>query len=235
MKISAALFVEKLRATSFLRVIPVERSVGLTHRVSSYDLNREYIKSKDRIAVAECICRSQKGKLGKACDRSTETCMIFDGYADYFVENKQGRAISKEEALEIQDRCEEQGLVSMGSNISNMGIVLCPLLRMLLHDPFLCQKAGLPAEVFVSNYYAAVDADVCSGCEACIERCYMAALHIEDGVAAIHLDRCIGCGVCMPVCPEEALSLVPKPTLKAPMDANEAAKKMKKIREPGVF
>ncbi|MGV8074929.1 MAG: DUF362 domain-containing protein [Syntrophobacteraceae bacterium] len=216
---------ETLRKTSFLRVIPVERSVEFFHTVSSYDRNRELIRSKDRIAVAKCICRSQKDKIGMACDKPTETCMVFDWYADYFVENKQGRAISKEEALEIQDRCEELGLVSLGSNIADMGIVLCHCCGCCCMSLTSAKKLPRPVETFVSNYYAAVNSDLCTGCEVCLDRCQMEAISIVDEVAAINRDRCIGCGVCVPACPTGAMEFLRKPELEAPINTLEASAK----------
>jgi Na+-translocating ferredoxin:NAD+ oxidoreductase RNF subunit RnfB len=63
-----------------------------------------------------------------------------------------------------------------------------------------------------SNHYAVVDADTCSGCETCIERCQMGALSMNaDGLAEINPDRCIGCGLCVPTCPVGALNLAAKP------------------------
>jgi heterodisulfide reductase subunit A-like polyferredoxin len=74
------------------------------------------------------------------------------------------------------------------------------------------KKHPRPIEMVVSNYYAVVDADACTGCETCVERCQMEAISInEDDVAEINLDRCIGCGLCVPTCPTAALRLELKP------------------------
>jgi electron transport complex protein RnfB len=43
-------------AAHFLRVIPVNKSIDLTHHVASYEDAVQILKSKDSIVVAECIC-----------------------------------------------------------------------------------------------------------------------------------------------------------------------------------
>jgi electron transport complex protein RnfB len=62
-----------------------------------------------------------------------------------------------------------------------------------------------------SNYYARVDQDLCSGCGACLERCQMEAVYLDDDWAVIDLKRCVGCGLCVTTCPTKAMSLSPKP------------------------
>ena len=61
-----------------------------------------------------------------------------------------------------------------------------------------------PAKVVHTNYYAEVIEDDCIACEACLERCQMDAITVDD-TARVDPDRCIGCGLCVPECPSEAL------------------------------
>ena len=72
-------------------------------------------------------------------------------------------------------------------------------------------KFPKPAERVFSNHYAVIHSEACVGCETCVDRCQMRAIHMTDeGVAEIDLDRCIGCGLCVISCPSEALELKPK-------------------------
>jgi ferredoxin len=63
------------------------------------------------------------------------------------------------------------------------------------------------------------DADACTACETCIDRCPTDALTLgAEDVPEVDLDRCIGCGVCATGCPSEAIALsertgVPVPPL----------------------
>jgi heterodisulfide reductase subunit A-like polyferredoxin len=77
----------------------------------------------------------------------------------------------------------------------------------------------------VTNFYAEVDVDICTGCETCIQICPMEAIELKDDVAKVMLKRCIGCGNCVPKCPSEAINLhkrerqfIPFPTMDALFD-----------------
>jgi len=194
-----------------LRTIPVNHSVALSHHVAPYESAREIIQSKEKIAVAECICRTQRKLLNDNCGKPLEVCFVFGSHAEYYLENHMAREINQEEALAILDQCEKAGLVNQPANMINPGGMCnccgdcCGLLRALNRMP-------KPAELVTNNYRAEVDSDLCSGCELCIERCQMAAIRMnEKQIATINPDRCIGCGLCVTTCPVEALSMVLKP------------------------
>jgi Pyruvate/2-oxoacid:ferredoxin oxidoreductase delta subunit len=158
---------------------------------------------------------------------------MFGSHADYYVENKLGRYISREEALAVLDTCEKAGLVNQPANMINPGGMCnccgdcCGLLRTL-------NKMPKPALVVFSNYYAAIDPDLCTVCELCLTRCQMAAISInDDQVAVINKDRCIGCGLCVTECSTQAIVL----TLKSqeqqnipPANAFELMEQTSKIR-----
>ena len=72
-------------------------------------------------------------------------------------------------------------------------------------------KQENPAAAVKSNYYAQVDAEECTGCETCLDRCQMEAIDIVEEKAVINLKRCIGCGLCVSTCPTDAMHLVKKP------------------------
>ena len=59
-----------------------------------------------------------------------------------------------------------------------------------------------------SRFTAIVDAELCSSCEVCLERCYFDAIHMdgEGDTASIDGEKCMGCGLCTVTCPEEAIS-----------------------------
>ena len=194
-----------------LRTIPVGHSIEAGHNVAPYADAREIIRNKHRIAVAECICRKQKELLGEGCDKPKEACLVFGSHAAYFVENNMARDISRQEALDILDECEKAGLVNQPANMVNPGGMCnccgdcCAVLQSLKRLP-------RPADIVFNDYFAVVDEDECIGCEDCMDRCQMDAVHInEDSIAQIDEGRCIGCGLCVTTCPTEAVSLIIKP------------------------
>jgi Na+-translocating ferredoxin:NAD+ oxidoreductase subunit B len=199
-----------LEKSAAMRIEPVGQFVDASQKVSTYSQNREYIKSKDKIAVMNCACRTLSNKTGKGCDKPLEACMAFDWYADYVVDIKLGRFVSKKEALDIQDGCEKAALVSLASNMSEGNIVLCHCCGCCCCQLQASKTLSRPAEMFVSNFHAAVDSDSCTTCGACLARCQMRAIYIENETARIDLDRCIGCGLCLTACPVSALELLQK-------------------------
>jgi len=195
----------------FLRPIPVHRSVDATARIGTFDDAREIVKEQKLIAVADCICRKQQGLIEKGCGKPLEACLIFGSWAEYYIERGMGRQVSVDEVLKILDLAEEAGLVPQPANslkpnaICNCCGDCCAVLRALNRHP-------RPVDLVASNYYAVVDADLCTSCEVCLERCQMGAITMnEDDIAQINLDRCIGCGLCVTTCSGEALRLEPKP------------------------
>ncbi|MDP8260299.1 MAG: 4Fe-4S binding protein [Candidatus Gygaella obscura] len=50
-----------------------------------------------------------------------------------------------------------------------------------------------------------VNAEKCTGCNVCIERCPIDAISMENKKAKIDMDKCIRCGTCHSVCPNEAV------------------------------
>jgi NAD-dependent dihydropyrimidine dehydrogenase PreA subunit len=201
----------RLKPSLLLRTIPINRSVEVAHQVATYEDSREIVKKQKMIAVANCICRVQQNLLDHHCAKPSEVCFTFGSSARYYIELGMGREISTEEALAILDRCEEAGLVTQPFNVLNPG-GMCNCCGDCCGVLLAIKKHPRPIEMVVSNYYAAVNPDECTGCETCVERCQMEAISInEDDVAAINLDRCIGCGLCVTTCPTAALRLELKP------------------------
>lgn len=194
-----------------LRTIPIHQSIAVDWPVAPYSDAREIIKSQKKIAVTRCICRVQQGLLEGACDKPLEVCLIFSAHADYYVENGMARSITQKEALAILEECEKAGLVNQPFNAIKVSGMCnccgdcCGILRALKLQP-------RPADLVVNNYEAFSDSDVCIGCEACIDRCQMDAVELnDDGVAVVDKARCIGCGLCVTTCPTEAMQIQLKP------------------------
>ena len=195
--------------TPILRTIPIKRQLVADYPVAPFEDVLGIIESQKKIAVAPCVCRTTKKMVGHECDKPVENCFSFGSHAEYYVENGMGRFITIDEAKEIVTRNEEAGLVMQPFNSQKIGGMCsccgdcCGVLRSLKMNPS-------PAEMVQSNYFARVDEEECSGCEACLERCQMDAIDVVDGVAGIQLERCIGCGLCVTTCPVDAIELIKK-------------------------
>jgi ferredoxin len=133
---------------------------------------------------------------------------------------KLGRSISNQEALEIIQKNQEDGLVLQPSNTQEPEAICsccgccCGLLKIHKMIPD-------PVSHWATNFFAEVNAELCAGCGECEERCQVDAIRLDDEkmTANVDLTRCLGCGLCVAACPENAIELrnkisetVPPPT-----------------------
>ena len=195
--------------TQQLRTIPIEASLDSKGTVMPYEEARKLIEGQSKIVVAPCICRKEHAMIGEGCGKLAEACLIFSSAAYFYESNQLGRSISQEEALKILERAEDEALVLQPTNaqrIQNICLCCgdcCQVLRSLKRFPH-------PASLVHANFYARIRKEDCIGCEACIDRCQMEAIRMQDDVAEIDLDRCIGCGLCVTACSGEAIDLIRK-------------------------
>lgn len=195
-----------------LRTIPIEQSVESTTSVATYDDFKQVIEDcGGPIAVAECICKKEKDLIGEPCKQTDlrEICFSFRTAAKLYEDKGLGRFITKEEALEILEQAQKDGLVLQPGN-SQRPMCICCCCGCCCGILRNQKNYDAPAKFFATNYYAQVDSDLCIGCGVCETRCNMDAITINNEISNINLDRCIGCGVCVPTCPEEAISLIKK-------------------------
>ena len=191
--------------TKQLRVVPVAKSVSAEMAIMPFEAAEEIINKQSKIVVSPCICRKEQKMIGKGCDKPVEACLIFGAGAYYYEKNGLGREIDKTEALDILKAGVDAGLVLQpGNQQKSMNICMCcGCCCGVLKNLKTLEK---PAEVIHTNYYAQVDEDLCTACEACVERCQMDAITVDEA-ALVNLDRCIGCGLCVTDCPTEAITL----------------------------
>jgi Na+-translocating ferredoxin:NAD+ oxidoreductase subunit B len=199
-----------------LRTIPVSESIGVGENIPAqnfilpYEHIEEILAGHSRFAVANCVCRQEMNLVQHSCGKPLETCLAFDGGADYFVQDGRGRYITREETVAIIRRAEETGLVLQAGNDRTPGNLCmccgccCGVLRSMKMNPY-------PARMASSPFVAVLDRDACAGCGTCLERCQMDAISLPDGTAELDLERCIGSGLCVTTCPSQALTLARKP------------------------
>ena len=192
----------------FARVIPIEKALDPQTHVFPFEQARKYIEASDAITVSTCYCRHKQRLLDRGCDYPDEVCLQIGPFAEFVKERGFGRAISKEEALEVLKKSADAGLVHTSSNtqeridfICNCCTCCCGILKGVSHF-------NAPVRTISSNYEAKVDEDLCTGCGECVDKCQLEAIVLADNVAKINVDRCIGCGVCAYHCPFEAMTLV---------------------------
>jgi Na+-translocating ferredoxin:NAD+ oxidoreductase RNF subunit RnfB len=196
--------------TPHLRSIPINTEIVADSPVAPYDNAVTIVRGKSRIAVAECFCRKAVGLYGKTCVHPLETCLQFEAFADYYVENGMARYISTAEALAILKKSEAEGLVIHILNSQKVEAMCCccscccgMLISLKLFPS--------PALAVKSNYVCLFDEALCTDCGVCLKRCTVGAFRMKDDKISFQAERCIGCGLCVTTCPAEALKLAKKP------------------------
>lgn len=197
-----------------MRTIPIAESIQPQHNVSTFDEVAGLLRGAEApFAIFECICRKKKALAGKPCqvtDRK-ETCFAVGNMAQAVLRMGIGREITREESLSILELNQKEGLVLQPSNTEKIDFICsccgccCGMLGMQKYLP-------KPVDFWASNFYAAVDTDLCNGCGKCEKRCQVAAASVakETKQCSVDLNLCIGCGVCIPTCPKKAMSLQKK-------------------------
>jgi ferredoxin len=135
-----------------------------------------------------------------------------------------GRKITKEEALEILKKSEEEGLVHATINRQEIDFLCncCPCHCMILKTALAQPKPGVALN---SGFMPVWDPELCTACEACIDRCPTAAVTMgAEDLPEVNLDRCIGCGACATGCPEGAIRLEERPGIPVPPVDQKALK-----------
>jgi Na+-translocating ferredoxin:NAD+ oxidoreductase RNF subunit RnfB/predicted transcriptional regulator len=174
----------------------------------------ELIEKFDDIAVGHCFCRHHRDLLGKPCKVTNlrENCFTFGKSARFVEEQGFGRLISKEVALKIMKKSEDDGLVHKAfhphSDITKAETSICNCCKDCC-GTLEWWRMGMVALINSTNHMSQINPDLCSGCGICVEKCPVDAIKLnETEVAEVNSEYCVGCGVCAHFCPENAISLL---------------------------
>ena len=171
-----------------MHVIPVEKAIGTENESISIEHISHWLdKYEGKYAASPCSCRCGREVLGEGCaDDTNDWCIAVGDMADYVVEtHKGGRYITKEEALKIFQKAEDNGFVHQITNIDgenkifaicNCNVNVCNALRtsQLFNTPNLSRSA----------YVARVNPDDCVACGRCVEYCPAGAVKLGQKLCA---------------------------------------------------
>ncbi len=204
------------KITPFSRIISINKEIKSDVAVHPYETISQYIDKADHIALAYCYCRHHGELKGEACGHPKEVCLAFGPNAKFIIDYKFGRAITREEAYEVLDQAEKEGLVHISSNttkylefVCNCCTCHCGILQSVVNP-------DMPSMSALSNFELVIEEEACVGCGECVEICPAKALSVTDDLVQLNKDLCIGCGVCNVACPGNALSMKRKADAKEP-------------------
>ena len=165
-----------------MHVIPVEKAIEMENESIDLEHISYWLEKYDgKYAASPCSCRRSRLTHNEGCADDPEGwCIAVGDMADYVVETqKDGRYISKEEALEIFRQAEENGFVHQITNIDgkdkifaicNCNVNVCYALRtsQLFNTPNMSRSA----------YIARVEKSKCVACGKCVESCPAGAVKL---------------------------------------------------------
>ena len=164
-----------------MHVIPVEKAINAANTSISIEHISHWLdKYEGSLSVGYCSCRNARRLYGEGSGEIQDDCCIGLGdFATYLVETGKGRPITKEEALAICQRAEDNGYVHQITNIDGQdkifGLCNCDL--------------GVCFALRTSQYFNTPN---------------MSASSFR---AHVNKDNCVACGKCVEVCPAGAVKL----------------------------
>lgn len=163
-----------------MRVIPVESAIKDIPGVSDYERLSYYLNKYDTFSVSPCSCRASRTSINDGCGHlADEMCVQMGKGAEHYIRSGRARRITREEALEIILRAEENGLMHDIPNIEEAGdsAAIC--------NCCACACFGLRAglmfgarDAIRSNFVAEIDEAKCVACGQCVETCPGNALRL---------------------------------------------------------
>ena len=169
-----------------MRVIPVESAIEGLPGVTDDERLSYYLNKYDTFSVSPCSCRASRTLLGDGCGHLAEDmCVQMGKGAEHYIRTGRARQITREEALEIVKRAEENGLMHDIPNIEGSGetSAIC--------NCCACACFGLRAgmmfgarDAIRSNFVAEVDEAKCVACAQCVEVCPGNALKLGQKLCA---------------------------------------------------
>jgi len=195
------------------RYVPVNKAVDHTlQAVYTYDMMTEVIKNAKKIAVVHCPCRQTARLLTDSkCTHTLENCIKFNKLAEFVLEKGYGRELTKEEALDLIRKTEEEGLIHFVDNCQDEIQHNCNCCACCCWSVMPIKKRLVPRDYIMATYYLrTTNEEECIGCGQCAEDCPLEIITMENDKPVVDESICIGCGVCLLHCPTGAAQLKKK-------------------------
>jgi len=178
------------------------------------------VDAATKIAVAHCPCRMSAKILGRSdCPHSLEVCVKYDELAEFVIEKGLAREISKDEAHQIMENSEKEGLVHMVDNAQGQIKHTCNCCGHYCWNVGIIRRRKIPRDQLMAVYFIReTELDECIGCGACADICPVEAVKMVEEKPRVDQDWCIGCGVCAIQCPADVISIKRRIENKGPLD-----------------
>ena len=185
-----------------------------THTPVPLDRIKGIVDEAEKVVVVPCDCR----RLHEDWDDPTRYCMNLDEAAEHVLQQGHGKELSREDAKDLLDWTDEQGLMHCTDQDdgSEAPLTICNCEIQWCYPFRAAEKLDSEEYWPVREYVASRDREVCIECGLCAQRCQFDAFkEVSRGKEAgekITFDQssCWGCGICATTCPVSAIEIVPR-------------------------
>jgi Pyruvate/2-oxoacid:ferredoxin oxidoreductase delta subunit len=171
------------------------------------------LEAATHIVMQPCDCR----RLHQGCDRPIEVCIWLEDGALEALSRGHGRRLTKAAAIDLVRWADRKGLMhtSDGEWRTRGMHAICSCCACDCYPFRAAQELGSKGVWPRSRYIAVHDAESCSACGLCVQRCHFDAFYQDlapekpAGKVKTNVryspDRCWGCGLCANTCPTGAI------------------------------
>ena len=207
----------------------------IAEKVVSFETARNIIiEHPDHIVVIDCACRVFKGEHHCSSEKyGIQACMIIgEPMASFVLDHSQNNPlkITAEEALaRIKDFHQRGWVHSMffkdvfaERSYAICNCCECCCIGLKLNRETIPALQYPQLGILSSGYVAKINAEKCTGCPLCQEKCPFEAhtFTADEQKVTVISDKCMGCGICVDQCPLGAISLVREPRKGVPLDVD---------------
>lgn len=206
--------------TQLTRTFVMEETISRDDHSEILDWERatHIISSSSAISVGMCQCHHLAEHHGNACDKPQEVCLSFNYAAESMARNGIARLITKDEALNILEKCKEHNLIQIGDNVQRKVSFICNCCTCCCHLIKGIKNYNLHKGIVSSNWIMDVDLSNCKGCGKCAKVCPVDAISINKNTEGAPKKRwavrdeavCLGCGLCSKICTTNGAVMKPR-------------------------
>ena len=171
---------------AMMRVIPVESAIKDIPGTQPWEHLSYYLDKYDTFSVSDCSCRQSRRVINEGCGHlEKDICVQMGEGAEYYIRSGRGRQITREEAKEILQFAEDNGLMHEMPHTDGLGesAAICNCCGCSCFSLRLATLFNTP-DAIRSNFTATVDKEKCVACGQCVENCPVNALKLGQKLCA---------------------------------------------------